>query len=73
MSASNPIKRARTDGDVRQLKLLINNRFSRDAIAQLLGRTPSSIQQKTFWLKLSIAPRPEQASNSASIRIRDRS
>jgi predicted RNA-binding Zn-ribbon protein involved in translation (DUF1610 family) len=51
MSASKPIKRTWTDGEVRRLELLINNRFSRDEIARLLGRTPASIQQKAFWLK----------------------
>jgi hypothetical protein len=55
MSASKPIKRTWTDGEVRQLEALINNGFSRDEIARLLGRTPSSIQQKAFWLNLSLA------------------
>jgi hypothetical protein len=72
MGASKSMKRQWTDREVRQLQLLINNRFSRDEIARLLGRTPSSVQQKAFWLNLSFAQRRTVQPRNDPFRVAER-
>jgi hypothetical protein len=54
MSARKP-KRIWTYAEVKQFELLINKGLSGEEIAQLMGRTMSSIKQKAFWLNLSFA------------------
>jgi hypothetical protein len=46
------VKRLWTEDEVLQLKNLISGGHCREEIAQILGRTPVSVQQKAFWLNL---------------------
>jgi len=56
MSARKP-KRIWTYAEVKKFELLINKGLSGEEIAQLMGRTMSSIKQKAFWLNLCLPQR----------------